>query len=137
MPQTIFVRPARNGEGHLLLEWSKDQPEWDASIAYQPRTFTLAAYDKNKIIMFLPTQQPYMLETAAINPEASDLETASAFREIVQALVTQAHANGVSELYFLGSDDGTSAFAANHIFQKLPFTVYRCRINDLESAKEG
>jgi hypothetical protein len=137
MSLPIFVRPVRPTDSKEYLEWVKDQPGWDAYIALQPRTFTLAAYNKNKTIMYLPIQQPYILETAAINPEASELEVASAFKELVQSLVTLSHSNGVSEIYFLETDSGTSEFAGNHVFEKLPYAVYRVRVSDLEPHKEG
>lgn len=127
-----FVRMARQSDGPEYLEWAKDQPDVDLFIPLHPGTFVLAAYDKSKKIALLPVQRPYVLETLAPNPEASELEVTSALREFIQYLVTRSQAENVAEIYFLGSDEDTSTFAQNRIFEKLPYTVYRCRISDLE-----
>jgi hypothetical protein len=132
----VFVRPAKQSEASLFLEWVKDQPEWDAFIGIHPGTFTLCAFNKEKIIAFLPVQQPFMYETFAPNPEATELELAIAMKEFTQFLVSQAPLKNVAEMYFLSSDEGTSEFAENHLFEKLPYAVYRVRIRDLEP-KEG
>jgi hypothetical protein len=133
----IFVRPARPSEAGLFIEWAKTQPEWDAFIGLHPGTFTLTAYNKEKIVAFLPVQQPYMYETFAPNPEASDLELATAMKEFTQFLVSQAHLKNVAEMYFLGSDIDTDNLATNHLFEKVPLSVYRVRVSDLEPRKEG
>lgn len=137
MSLPIYVRPARSSEAELFIKWAKKQPEWDAFIGLHPGTFTLAAFNKDKIVAFLPVQQPFMYETFAPNPEATDLELATAMKEFTQFLVSQAHLKNVAELYFLGSDMDTNNLATNHLFEKLPFTVYRVRISDLEPPKEG
>lgn len=136
MSLPIFVRPARSSEAGLFIEWAKNQPEWDAFIGLHPGTFTICAYNKEKIVAFLPIQQPYMYETFAPNPEATDLELASAMKEFTQFLVSQAHLKNVAEMYFLGSNDDTDSFATNHLFEKVPMSVYRVRVSDLEPHNE-
>lgn len=130
LPQ--FVQLAKSGDGQKFLEWCKNQPEVDLFIPYHPGTFTLKAFDKTKDVGFMPVQRPYVLETLASNPEATDMEIASALREFVQYLVSRSQAEKVAEIYFLESDKDTSKFAGNHIFEELPYRVYRCRISDLE-----
>lgn len=136
MSLPIFVRPARSNEAGLFIEWAKNQPEWDAFIGLHPGTFTICAYNKEKIIAFLPVQQPYMYETFAPNPDATDLELASAMKEFTQFLISQAHLKNVAEMYFLGSNDDTDSFATNHLFEKVPMSVYRVRVSDLEPHNE-
>lgn len=136
MSLPIFVRPARPNEAGLFIGWAKTQPEWDAFIGLHPGTFTICAYNKEKIIAFLPVQQPYMYETFAPNPEATDLELASAMKEFTQFLISQAHLKNVAEMYFLGSNDDTDSFATNHLFEKVPMSVYRVRVSDLEPHNE-
>ncbi len=136
MRNYIYVRPAKQEEAGIFLEWAKTQPEWDAYIGIHPGTMTLCAYNKEKIVAFLPVQQPFMYETFAPNPEATDLELAAAMKELTQFLISQAHLKNVAEIYFLGSDEGTDEFATNQIFEKLPFTVYRVRVSDLEPHKK-
>src|SRR6266704_1690762 len=118
MRNHMYVRPARPEEAELFLEWAKNQPEWDAFIGLHPGTFTLAAYTKEKIVAFLPVQQPFVYETFAPNPEATDFELAIAMKEFTQFLVSQAHIKNVAEMYFLGSDVDTDEFATNQIFEK-------------------
>lgn len=132
MRSHIYVRPARSGEEGLFLEWTKNQPEWDAFVGIHPGTMTLCAYSPSKIIAFLPVQQPFMYETFAPNPEATDLELAMALKEFTQFLVSQAHIKNVAELYFLGSNNDTNSLALNHLFEELPYKVYRCRVKSLE-----
>lgn len=134
---TIYVRPARNGEAKDFLNWSIGQEGFDAEVAARPDTFTIAAYDKQKVIAYMPFHQPIMLETIAFNPEATELEKVSAMKELIQFVVAQCHLRGVSEIYFLGSDKSTNEFAQNHIFERVDYPVYRVKISDLEPRREG
>lgn len=132
MAQQAFVRPARKGEGETFLEWSKLVPGFDWEIAYQPGTFTLASFNKSKIISYTPVQQPFVIETVAHNPAATDLEVAQGMGEVVKFLVAQCYIKGVAEIYFLASDKDTAEFAANKIFEELPYKVFRVKVSDLE-----
>jgi len=128
----VFVRPARKGEGEKFLEWSKAVPGFDPEVAYHPNTSTLVAYNKNKIIGFLPIQTPFFIETFASNPEATNLEIAQALAEFIKFAVSQAYIKGVPEMYFLGTDDMTNTFALNHVFEEMPYKLYRLKVSDLE-----
>jgi hypothetical protein len=134
--QPVFVRPARNTEGGKFLEWSVPVPGFDPEIAYQPGVFTLAAYNKKHVISYMPVQKPYMLETIARNPEASDVEATTAFKEFIQFLVSQGTIQGVSEIYFLGTDESVNQIAESTIFEPLPYKVYKLKLSDLEPTEE-
>jgi hypothetical protein len=54
-----------------------------------------------------------------------------ALKELTQNCVTQAHITGAGEILFLGSEQGTNEMAANHLFEELPYKVYRLKIKDL------
>lgn len=136
MSSPIFVRPARNNEGSKFLEWSIPVPGFDPSIAYQPGVFTLASYNKKHVISYMPVQRPYMLETIAKNPEATDAEAAVAFKEFIQFLVSQGTIQGVSEIYFLGTDESVNTIAESTIFEPLPYRVYKVKLSDLEPNQE-
>ena len=136
MISPVYVRPARQNEGSKFLEWSIPVPGFDPEIAYQPGVFTLASYNKKHVISFMPVQRPYMLETIAKNPEASDSEAAIAFKEFIQFLVSQAHIQNVSEIHFLGTDESVNNIAESSIFELLPYKVYKVKISDLESTQE-
>lgn len=132
----LFVRPARKDEGSKFLQWAIPVPGFDPEIVYQPGVFTLAAYNKKHVVSFMPVQRPYMLETIAKNPEASGLESAAAFKEFIQFLVSQSHVNGVSEIYFLGTDETVNNIAESSVFESLPYKVFKLKISDLEPSQE-
>jgi hypothetical protein len=77
-----------------------------------------------------------MLETIAKNPDASELEAATAFKEFIQFLVSQASIQNVSEIYFLGTDDSVNNIAESSIFELLPYKVYKVKVADLEPKQE-
>ena len=132
MSLPIFVRPARKGEGGTFLEWSKDIPGFDPEMAYHPGVPTVAAYNKQRVVAYMPVNTPYFMETIAFNPESTNLEKALAMAEFVKFLVAQCYIKGVPEVYFLGTDDMTDKFALDHVFEQLPYKLYRVKVSDLE-----
>jgi hypothetical protein len=131
----IFVRPAKVADSEKCAKWAiqnLDRNKLDAKVMEYPSTFTLAAYTEDGPVMFMPVQTPLMMESVCMDPEASDMNQAQALKELVQALVTQAHLKGIGEIYFVGSDERTSAFAENQLFEKVEAPVYRVRIRNLE-----
>jgi hypothetical protein len=132
----IFVRPAKAEDAEKATNWAVqnlDRNKIDPEVLKYPSTFTLAAYDSETgPIMYMPVQTSLMMESVCTNPEASDRKQAMALKEIVQALVMQAHLKGIGEIYFIGSDDRTSEFAENQLFEKIEQPVYRVRIRNLE-----
>ena len=130
----IFVRPATADDTKKFVDWSLENPNngFDPEVAKLPTTLTLAAYDKTGVIAYQPAQQVFMLEALAPRPGEDKLRVAAAMKEFTQAIVTQCHLKGMGEVYFLGTEDGTNEMAANHTFEKLPYTIYRMKIRDLE-----
>lgn len=136
MALPVFIRPARKEEGPQFFEWSKNVPGFDPEIAYHPNTVTLAAFNKSKVIAYMPVQAPFFLETLALNPEATNIEAATAMAEFVKYLVSQCIFRGVPEIYFLGTDQLTDTFAVKHVFEEMPYKLYRVKVSDLEPNKE-
>lgn len=136
MALLTFIRPARKGDGEAFLEWSRDIPGFDPEVAYHPGIPTVAAYNKQRVVAFMPINQPFFMETIAFNPEATSMEKASAMSELVKFLVSQCYIKGVPEVYFLGTDDMTDKFALNHVFEQLPYKLYRVKVSDLEPHQE-
>ena len=130
----IFVRPAKPDDAQMFFDWSRENPDngFDPEVAKYPSTFVLCAYDQEGPVAFQPVQQCFMLDAFAARPGVTKLQTASAMKELVQATVTQAHIKGVGEIYFLGTEAGTNAMAGNHIFEELPYRIFRCKTADLE-----
>jgi len=134
MRKHLYCRPARPTEHQLFLDWSINTPdnEFDPEVARYPSTITWCVYDRFGPLAFMPVQAPLMMESIASRPGASKAEIASALKEFTQECVTQAHIRGAGEIYFLGSEEGTDHMASNQIFEKVPFTVYRVKLKDLE-----
>ena len=139
MRKHLYVRPARAEESQQFAEWSlaNTKGEFDPAPATYPSTITWCVYDEYGPMAYMPIQCPLMLESLATRPGASKTEIALAIKELTQQAVTQAHIKGAGEIYFLGSDEGTDAMAANQIFEKLPYSVFRLRIKDLEHTCES
>jgi hypothetical protein len=132
----IFVRPPKPGDAEKCAEWAVqnlDRNHLDPEVMKYPSTFVVVAYDSDGSIMYMPVQTPLMLESVAVDPEASELKQAQALKELVQALVTSCHLQGRGEIYFIGSDERTSAFAENQLFERVTSPVYRVRLSKLES----
>lgn len=135
MSKPVFVRPVKPEEGQLYFDWAKENPvnEFDPEVALFPSSRTWCAFDSDGPVAFQTVQQPLMLESLAPRPGASRLQIASALRELTQNAVSQAIMGGVGEIYFLGSSEETNRFAENQIFERLPYSVYRVKIKDLEN----
>lgn len=133
MKQT-YVRPARQSESRQFLEWSRSTEDnaFDPEAAARPSTFTLAAYTQESPTAYLPVAQVFMLESLAVKPGQTDLQTAVSIRELMKAVVLQAHIKGVGELYLVGSNPRTNAFAEDRGFEKVEYPVYRMKLSDLE-----
>lgn len=136
MSKHIFVRPAKAVEAKLFLEWAKANQErsaFDPAVPAYTTTFTLCAFDENGPLLFMPVQQPLMLESLAMRPGATEKEIAAAIKEIFQECVTQAAIKGNGEIYFACTDEGTGEFAEGQtVFEPLPWKFYRLRLSDLE-----
>lgn len=135
----IFVRPAKPEDAETFIQWAVANKgnEFDPATVTYPDSFTLCAFDANGPIAFMPIQQPMvseplMLESLAVNPNASSLEIAAALKELLQACITIGFMKGTGEIYFLGSSEATNRFAEHHkVFERLDWPVYRLRMADL------
>lgn len=134
---TTFVRPARAEDQDLFIKWAKHKPALDSGILKPEfNSYILCAFNNKGITAFLPIQSPQfvsvqMLETLISNPEASDLEIASAMRELVKHAITIGYLKECGELYFIGDHSETNKIA-ERIFEKIEYPVYRLRLADLE-----
>lgn len=130
----IFIRPVKPEDTKKFIDWSLETPNngFDPEVVKHPSTFVLCAYDKDGPLSYMPVQQVFMMDAVATRPGASKLRVAASLKEFTQALVLQAHIKGVGEIYFLATEDGTNTMAENQLFEKLPYTVYRCKVKELE-----
>lgn len=134
MRNHIFVRPARPTDAKVFAEWSRstESNEWDPLVAKCPTTVTLAAYDQSGPLVFMPVQQPMMLDSLAVRPGLSKREVARSIKALVETTAMLAATKGVGEIYFLGTEEGTDLFAENRMFERLPWPVYRVKLANLE-----
>lgn len=133
MSKPIFVRGAKPEETQLFFDWAKENArgEFDPEVARFKSSITWCAYDKDGPLAFQTVQRPLMLESLAPRPGATNLQIASALRELTQNAVSQASIIGAGEIYFLGSSDDTNKFATNNIFEEVPMKVFRLKLKDL------
>ena len=131
--RNTYVRPIKENEGRLFLDWATENShgEFDPQVPLFPSSTTWCAYDKDGPLVFQTIQRPLMLETLAPRPGATKEQVALAMKELTQNAITTAHVLGAGEIYYLGSDDGTDALATNHIFEELPYKVFRVKIREL------
>ncbi len=134
MRNHVFVRQAKEIDGQLYFPWAKEHESvnaFDPDVALFPSSRTWCAFDKDGPLAYQTIQQPMMLESLAPRPGSSKEQISIALRELTQNAVTQAFSSGVGEIYYLGTDADTDTLATNHIFEKLPYPVFRCRLKDL------
>lgn len=133
MPNRVYVRPAQSHEGQLVFDWGTENAKgnFDPEVARFKSSITWCAYDKDGPLVFQTIQRPLMLESLAPRPGATKQQVASAMKELTQNAISQAHVMDAGEIYFLGSDEDTDEFATNHIFEALPYKVFRCKLKDL------
>ena len=133
MSRRIYVRPAQAHEGQLVFDWGKENPHgnFDPEVARFKSSITWCAYDADGPVVFQTVQRPLMLESLAPRPGATKQQVALAMKELTQNVITQAHVLDAGEVYYLGSDADTDEFATSHIFEELPYKVFRVKLADL------
>jgi|SRR5581483_2493869 len=134
MKRHVFVRPAKPSDVEKFTEWSLNTENnlFDPEVVKFPTTFTLCAFNEQGPILFMPVQQPLMMESLAINPEADVMDVAVALKEITQAVVTQAFLKGAGEIYFACKDEDTIKFAQHQAFEEVPYRFFRIKLKELE-----
>lgn len=130
----VYVRPAKPDDSKAFLDWSLETPnnEFDPQVARTPTTIVLCAYDKDGPLAYQPVQKVFMMDSFAHRPGNTHLQNAEALKNLFQATVTEAHCQGVNEIYFLSTEPGTDKLTKNHAFEELPYRVFRVKLTDLE-----
>src|SRR5262249_19659827 len=99
----------------------------DTEIFSYPATEVLKA-SNGKAIMYMPIQKTFFLESLAINPEATPLETASALNALFNVIEFEGRSQGHGETYFLCADEQTCKFAEHQGLEKVNLTLYRRKL---------
>lgn len=135
MRNHIYVRPVRPEDRELFIQWTWNnvgRNGADPEVIGYPSTFVLCAYDSDGPLVFMPIQQPLVLDAVAIRPGADNLKVAAALRDLFKTAVTQAYLKGSGEIYFISDEESIQKFAGQQAFEKLPVSVYRAKLSDLE-----
>lgn len=101
------------------------KPGLDAEVLAYPATVILVAEDgKDKI--YLPVQTCFFMETLGYQ-DANDTALALAMKQFTSILVWEMGEKGTGEMYFLGNNEKTNAFALNNGFEEVPYKVFRLK----------
>lgn len=131
----IQVRPARPGDQKSIVEWSAGaagQNFYDPDVILYPSTFTLCAFDDSGPLLYMPVQQPLLMDSLAFRPGLEIGRASLALRTMFQAVVTQGYIKGAGEIYFAASEPTVAALSEKHGFERILLPVYRIKIKDLE-----
>lgn len=99
---------------------------FDPSILSYPNTVILVAEDgKDKV--YQPVQTCYFLETLGYHESISEHSLALAMKQFTSILMWEMAEKGIGEMYFLGSNDDTNAFALQNQFEEVNYKVFRLK----------
>jgi hypothetical protein len=132
--ESIYVQVAGHVDLDQFMKWGVEGKDnyLDPSVIFYPSTMNLKATQGKSVVMYMPVQTAFVLESLAINPEARKHEITVGLREMVVSLRLIAQQRGIGEIYFLGTNEKTNAFAEAHGFEKLPWQAYRMKVFDEE-----
>lgn len=121
----LKIRLATKEERPQIEAWSSEDA--DPKVLDYPTATVLCAYNGSPVA-YLPMQKVLMLEATAISPDASELESAQALRDLFKGAELTASVNGIKEIYFLGTDTELNKVAEHQGIEKLPWTAYRMKL---------
>lgn len=132
--ESIYVQVAGPRDVQQLLKWGVEGEDnyLDPSVVFYPSTMNLKATQGKQVVMYMPVQSAFVLESLAISPDAKKHQVTVSLREMIVSLRLIAQQRGVGEIYFLGTNEKTNAFAEAHGFEKLPWQAYRMKVFDEE-----
>jgi hypothetical protein len=125
----LKIKLAGPDDAAALVEWLNATKGnlFDAAILKYPTLRTLCSYD-GQPVAYLPTQRALFLESLAVNPTASLMERAQAFRDLVKASELLASSEGIRELYMLCADETVLKIAEGHGFERVPYPLVRMKL---------
>lgn len=129
----VMVRFAEEDEPvKEWLEKNAGRNGFDPEVLDYPCTKVLAAHTNGTVVAYMPVQSVPMLESIGPNPEAKPLDIATAVMEMTKSAALLGHGAGMREMYFLGSDETTSAGAKalgfEDMTEKYGYHVFRARL---------
>jgi hypothetical protein len=108
-------------------EWLDAVPEFDARVLSYPSTSMLCSYNSHPV-GFLPIQKAVILESLAMDPNASDLMKSKAMSDLCKGAGLAASADGIREIYFMATDESMVKVAEKRRFERIKWPVFRVRL---------
>lgn len=122
----------------VLRDWARttvDGDLIDLDVFNHESTFTLEAFSKKGRAAFSPIAQPLMIEHLIFRPELTRAEKGQAIVRLAEHVIEEAYRRDVGDVYFLGHDESTCAFAELYGFKELsklevPLRCYRMNLRE-------
>lgn len=126
----LKLRIARPEDVKEIGEWlSKTRNNFfDPDILAYPTFRAISSYNGEGNVAHLPSQQVLMLESVALNPQASPLDSGQAFRDLVKGQELLASSFDLREIYFISTDPAVTRVAEDHGFERIEFPVVRLKL---------
>jgi len=121
------LRPAFPEEKEQFVAWEKANSKrncWDERILDYPLLVVSAAIN-GKVVAYLPQHPVLVLDSIAVNPEASGNEVHTALLLFLEEAEKCAKMTGMGEVMFLASDEAVARGAARRGFVKSDLALYR------------
>jgi hypothetical protein len=125
-----IAKPEHATEAEQFFKDTKDNLV-DPDVFTYPATKVLRAHKDKKTQVYVPLNLTFMIESLAINPHNSELDTALALKQLMQVIRYQAKELGMGELNFLCKDASTIQFAEHNGFEQVSseeIKLYRMKI---------
>lgn len=84
--------------------------------------------ENGKPLLFTPVQSCYVMGSLGYK-DISNLQLASAMRQVVSTLVWESRREGRGDIYFVGGNEMSDKFAENNGFEEVTAPVFRMRLN--------
>jgi hypothetical protein len=125
----LKIKLAGPEDAPALVEWLNGTKGnlFDPRILEYKTLRTLCSYD-GQPIAYLPTQRTLFLESLAVNPAASLMDRAQAFRDLVKGAELLAASDAIRELYMLCADEAVLKIAQGHGFERVPYPLVRMKL---------
>lgn len=116
----LKIRYITQEDQKTFLEWvnTTAQNLYDPDILKYPTLKVLCSYNGHPVA-YMPFQQTLMLESLAVKPNVSPIETGQAFRDLVKGAELHASGLGIKEMYMACKDYRVIKVAEAHGFDIL------------------
>ena len=111
-------------------EWVFNTPEnlFDQKVMFYPTTNTLVVKKDDEPELFGPFQATITLESLAVRPGLTPMETARALKQFMEAIKAIARHTGVREINFICKDASLVEFLEGREFELVKHPVLRIRV---------